>query len=263
MFLRISLLVVGLFVAMFGGAYLLADPNRSEIPTRAEVLRLFDTVAFSGFGEEGPSGQGPILRRWTQTVRIGLIGAPEKIADEAVSWTDGIETMAELYDGLKGLDVAVVSEIPYSEAETSSLDANFRIVSIPRTEIVDLIDSGVLPPQVVQALSGREGCAVLGADAAVLADVTLFMRANLSVSQRNQCVGEGLATGLGFTIETKHAGNVFRVDPTGLRFHPLGRMAVALVYDPDLQPGMTRANALSAASAVLAEKGVPEELPSK
>lgn len=263
MFLRISLLVGGLLTVMFVGSYFMADPGRSEVPTQSETLRLFDSVAFSGFGNEGPKGQGPVLRRWTGTVRIALIGEPSDMPTDGPSWRAGVEAMAEIYDSIKGLDVAVVDEVSYEDRQSATMDANFRIVLVPSSALNDLMDSGVLPPSVAQALTGREGCDMVGADTSVLADVTLFMRANLSASARNQCLGEWLAKGLGFTIEEKSVDTVFRVDPTGLRFHPLGRMAAALVYDPALRPGMSREEGLAVAATVLAEKGVPKERPAK
>jgi hypothetical protein len=97
---------------------------------------------------------------------------------------------------------------------------------------------------------------VLGADTPVLANVTVLMRGDLSPSRRNICLGEGMARAMGYVIDAKWASEVFRERQKTLAFHPLGRLAAALVYDPALSPGMEREAALAEARRLLEEKGM-------
>jgi len=256
---NILLLSFGVLTLMLGIGYFSADPGSRETPSAADAKLLFDRLAFSGFAEEGPTGTGPYLRRWTEEVRIAVIGAPEDEGE--VPWSDGVRSLADTFDTLRGLDVSVVADVPFSAdglaPDSAAAAANLKIVTVPVAALEDFIAGANLPGQAAAALrSGREGCAVAGADAAVLANVTLVLRDNLSAGRRQDCLGEGLAMALGFNIESKHAGDVFRVRPDGLHFHGLGRVAAELVYDPALKPGMTRPKALEVVPDLLAQRGL-------
>lgn len=257
------LLSGGLLVLMLGIAWFTADPTSREQPSVDQVAGLFDRIAFSGFGEQGPSGQGPVLRRWTQPVRIALIGQPQD-EQAAAGWSDGVEALVSTWDTLRGVEASVVATAPYepgSDALQAARDAaNLVITTIPPDALADLVDSGALPRDAANSLlDAREGCAVVGADAAVLANVSILLRGNLGEGRRNTCLGEGLAMAFGANIEAKNTADVFRVRPDGIRFHPLGRLAVELIYDPALTPGMPRAAALDAARRVLAERGLKSD----
>ncbi len=267
MFRNLVLLTVGVLGLMLVLAYVTTDTSQREEPSAEVVADLFDTVAFSGFGEKGPTGQGPYLRRWTQPVRIALVGEPKAGEDgvgERRTWEEGVEAMAELYDQLPNLDIAVVDAVPFAlegeEAERIGAlrgEANLMIWTVPEDGLQAFAERVELPPEAASEVgSYRDGCAVVGATSPVLSMVSIVLRAELSAGKRNTCLGESLAMALGFNIEAKNSSNVFRERQGMLSFHPLGRMATALVYDPALRPGMPRAEALDAAMAVLKAKGL-------
>lgn len=263
MFRNILLLCLGLLILMFGLAWYTSDPTSREQPSVEQVTRLFDRIAFSGFGEEGPSGQGPMLRRWTQPVRVAIIGQPQD-EQAGAGWRDGVEALVSTWDTLRGVEASVVAAAPYepdsAEMQQAREAANLVITTIPTDALEALMDSGALPQDAANSLlDTREGCAVLGADAAVLANVSILLRGNLGEGRRNACLGEGLAMAFGTNVEAKTAGDVFRVRPDGIHFHPLGRLAAELIYDPALTPGMDRAAALEAARRVLSERGLKSD----
>jgi pimeloyl-ACP methyl ester carboxylesterase len=248
---NILLLTFGSLALMLGLGYYTTDPSRLDKPAAAQVELLFDKIAFSGFGEGGPTGTGPYLRRWQEPVKIVLIGAPPENGD-TVPWADGVKSMAALYDRLRGLDVAVVDQVAYGEQPGEQ--GNLQIVTIPPDSMEQVMDS--LPPKQAGILgNARGGCLVLGSDAATLNTVTILIAGTASASGRATCLGESLATALGFTIEAKYTADVFRVGQGELRFHGLGLMAAELVYDPALHPGMPRDEARAVVAGLLKERG--------
>lgn len=250
---NLLLLTFGTLFLMLGIGYFTADPTQMEKPSQARTLQLFDQIAFSGYGEAGPTGTGPYLRRWQGPVRVALIGAPAKTDSTERPWNSAVGDLLAVYDALPGLDISIANEQPFTRdipPETS-----LAIITVPASAMDDLLPT--LPPAAANALTNkREGCAVLGAEAAVLNNVSILIADGLSASSRSACLGEKLATALGFTIDAKMAGDVFRVRQDGMMFHGLGRMAAALVYDPALQPGMGRDQARSVAADLLKSKGL-------
>lgn len=241
----------GMLALMLGIGYFSADPESREHPDADQVVLLFDQLAFSGFGEKGPTGTGPYLRRWTGPVQVEINGLPAEDGD-TVPWPKAVEALAEMYDALPNLSVEVVAEHDYSSEPASQ--GNLQIVTIPPEEMGPVLDS--LPPKLAGTLSNsRGGCVVMGADAATLTKVTILIAGGLSDSRRATCLGESLATALGFTIQAKHAPDVFRVRQDRLMFHGLGRTAAALIYDPALEPGMSRDKARAVVRDILEKKG--------
>lgn len=260
---NILLLTFGILGLMLVLAFCTTDTAQREEPSAAVVVDLFDRMAFSGYGEAGATGQGPILRRWTEPVRIAVIGGPEDEGRMRL-WHKGVEGMAELYDVLPNLDVAVVETAPFAldgeavdEVEVARQAANLVVWTVPEDAVQEFIADVGLPPEAAAELgSSRDGCAVVGARMAVLSSAAIILRGDLGQAKQRTCLGESLATALGFHIQEKHIPDVFRSRQDSLTFHPLGRMAASLVYDPALQAGMPRADALVAARDVLKSKGL-------
>lgn len=256
MFLRVLLWSLGGLVVVLVGSFFLAQPEKRDAPDVQDVIRLFDRIAFAS--GEGRDTHLPYIRRWTQPVRVAVIGMPE--TEGAVSWADGVRRMTLLYDGLPNVQVSLVASTKFeldSPAVTSAREAsNFGIVMVPPEAVQDFADEAGLPPVAVGALAGRAGCVVLGAEAPVLTSVLIAIRNDLSESRRSICLGEGMAKGMGFFISAKWAGEVFRERQQSLAFHPLGRLAAALVYDPAMEPGMEREAALAEARRVLETRGL-------
>lgn len=250
MFRNMLLLTVGTLVLMLGIGFYTADPGAIEKPPAETVIRLFDRIAFSA--QEGKGT--PLLRRWTQPVKAVLIGAPAKQEDGQIRWTDGVTAMLNLWDSLRGLEVSVAGQADLAALKAGTAPAgNLVIAVVPEAEVAGLN----LPPAAAAAvLDTRGGCATVGTDATVLAQVMVVIRDDLGATMRNACLGEQLAKAFGLTIESKLAADVFRVRPSGLSFHGQGRMAVELAYDPAMTPGMPREEALKAARTALANRGV-------
>lgn len=248
---NLLLTTFGVLVAMLVVAYITTDPTSQEQPKVAQVEHLFDTIAFSGFGEGGPDGTGPYLRRWTQPVHIVLVGKPDHDSD-GTTWRDQVATLAKVYDALPNLDVSVTGEEPYHD--DYGQDGVLQIVTIPLKGL-DSLPEGLSPQTVGTLQNMRAGCVILGDDAAQLHKVTILISDAITTGHRTDCLGEKLALALGYNIETKFASDVFRVRDGVLSFHGLGRAAAALVYDPAMEPGMRRDVALSLAENVLKEKG--------
>lgn len=250
MFRNLALLTLGTLVLMLGIGFYTADPGAIEKPPADTVIRLFDRIAFSA--QEGSAT--PMLRRWTQPVQAVLIGAPAKREDGEARWTTGVTTMLTLWDSLKDLKVSVAGEADLAAWKAGTAPAgNLTIAVVPEAEVAGLS----LPPAAAAAvLDSRRGCATVGAEATVLAQVLIVIRDDLGPTLRNACLGEQLAKAFGLTIESKLAADVFRVRPSGLSFHGQGRMAVELAYDPAMTPGMPRDEALTVARTVLKNRGV-------
>lgn len=259
MFWKTLVFSLGAIVAALVVAFMMAEPERRDDPAVGDVLRLFDRIAFAS--SESKDVQLPYVRRWNQPVRVAVIGGPTEIAETEAPWADGVRRMALLYDSLPNLDVAVVANADFAlgnaAMEEAARAANLRIVMIPTEAVLEFIDKSSLPPEAASELgAGRNGCVVLGSETPVLSDVSILMRGDLSPSRRNICLGEGMARAMGFFIDAKWASEVFRERQKALSFHPLGRLAAALVYDPALTSGMPREQALAAARTALEGKGL-------
>lgn len=258
---NLLLLTFGSLFGMLALAYFTTDTSQREAPDAAVVADLFDRLAFQGYGEQGPTGQGPYLRRWTQPVRMAVIGGPE---EDPRLWSDGVEAMAEVYDVLPGLDISMAGTAPFAlegeEAEDATelrQSANLVVWTVPEDQIDAFVQAAALPGDAVGALRNpRGGCAVVGAEAAVLSNVAIVINGAISQGRQRTCLGEKMAMALGFYIPEKIIPDVFRNRNGTIAFHPLGRMAAGLAYDPALEPGMPRANALDAVNDILKSKGL-------
>lgn len=247
---NLFLLTFGTLIVMLGIGYLTADPEAIEKPKADVVLRLFDRIAFSDQGNVETAH----LRRWTQPVRVLLVGEPQNREEGEVRWTTGVSSLLTTWDSLRGLEVKPVGDVDLATWKAGTVpDNTMAIVVAPEADILAM---GLPEAALARLADKRTGCTVVGADAPVLAQVLIVVRDDVSAKTRNTCLGEALARSFGLTIEAKLSADVFRVRPSGLSFHGQGRMAVELAYDPALTPGMSRSEAMEAARTVLANHGV-------
>lgn len=264
----VLLTVVVTLVAMFGLAWFSVDPHQTTKPTTASVLGQFDTIGLSGYLEVGPEGHGPELRRWTGPVHVRLIGTPDGIS--ADDWASEVAILTTAYGKLPGLGITVDPPQPWPQglAIPPPADGAITIATLPSDRLIPLFDSGLFsrpdpttfPNTVTQSLSDpMNGCVLEGDRMPVLHQETLWVRGTLSEGQRHDCVVEKLSLALGFAIAASAGDDIFSVEEGDSNLNPVPRMAMALVYDPALKPGMTRDQALAAAKTVLAAKGLPDK----
>jgi len=259
MFSRIFILVI---VLLFGGlvaAYFLADPGARQRPTVTRVSDLFDRLAFSGFGDQGPQGQGPVLRRWEEPVKIAVM-APEheRIAGYLTNF-------ATVFSGIQGLDVEVVADAPYTSDPAAQQavmgQGNLHVVSVPPGDLEAFIDTGAFTPKVKGELAnGKIACLTVGVDRGRLDSAMVFVRDGLDAGKLHRCLAQEVSFALGVHIDDSTFFATFqgREEGSGLQFSPVGRLAVALIYDRDLLPGMARAEGLEVARDKLRARGLPE-----
>ncbi len=268
MFRAVSLTVLITLGLMTGLAFLTNDPPSRLHPTIPAVMKLFDRVAFSGYQEVGPDGSGPLLRRWTEPLTVRLSGIPPGLTAE--EWRQEVEQVIGLYDGLPGLTMSVQPPEPWplGLAQPTTPDHSLSILTLPSDRLVPLFDSGAFERRdpnfplrrVVDSLADpRNGCVLEGERTATPQHVALTLRGTVSAGARHDCLVEKISLALGFAIASSEGVTLFASGPTETRLNPLARMAMALVYDPSLRPGMRRDEALVVARAVLAAKGVPLE----
>jgi len=250
---NVLLTTFGTLIAMLVVAYITTDPTSQEKPKAAQVVHLFDTIGFSGFGEQGPTGNGPYLRRWQRPVKIVLVGKPSKEID-GTSWREVVGTLAKIYDGLPNLEVSVADQVPYTPDFTEQGEGVLQIVTVP-TDALDTLPKSLTPAVVGTLQNMRAGCVILGDTSAELHKVSIVISDAITNGTRADCLGEKLALALGYNIEKTFSSDVFRVRDNVLSFHGLGRSAAALVYDPAMEPGMPREKALAVAKDVLKAKG--------
>ncbi|NKD86739.1 DUF2927 domain-containing protein [Haematospirillum sp. 15-248] len=261
MFRNVVFLTVGLVLAMFALAWFSAVGGRHQgSPEPEQVVRLFDSVAFSGFGEQGPTGQGPVLRRWTVPVTVGVRGQPLGRDDDERPWTMALREYVTAWNSVRGLSLSVVN-LPVTEDSRRLLedpsDASLRILVLPEQALVDLAFQNVIPrTHAAELADRRRGCTVLGAEGPALSNVVLLVRDDVGRSARATCLGHGLAKALGFGIDARTASDVFRSRPDGLGFLPAGRMVAELVYDPAFVPGQPRHDILPLIPELLEQRGM-------
>lgn len=262
MFRNLLLLSLGTVLFMFALAGFSAVGTRGRAPDVDQVTRLFDVIAFSGFGESGPAGQGPVLRRWTVPVTLGVLGKPVNRDDDERPWGMALRDYIALWNSLRGLSVTLV-DLPETADIHGLLDGraapgvSLRMLVLPEEVLANLVSDGTIPRSNAAELADhRRGCTVLGFSRPALDNVAFLVRDDLGRAARSACLGQGLAMALGFGIDARTVSDVFRSHPDGLRFLPVGRIAAELVYDAALASGQARDEVLPLIPGLLEKRGM-------
>lgn len=256
--IRVIVLAIILLVVAMGIGLVVSDPEARKRPTVDRVAELFDRLAFSGLGVDGPEGGGPVLRRWEEPVRIVVMGPRhEVIAAQVASLTTALGTV-------EGLDVKIVAEGPYAsdpQARAAALEAgNLAVVSVPAEHLEAFIAEQGLDPETARGLTNaRHSCLALGAESGRLDEVMVFVRTGLSDGRMNRCLLHTVSFALGLNVDDDTFFDTFQPLPEGgVELSPVGRLAAGLVYHPAFSPGMAREPALEKARAMLATLDIPQ-----
>lgn len=262
MFRNLLFLSLGTILFMFVLAGFSAVSIQNRAPDVDQMTRLFDVIAFSGFGEGGPAGQGPVLRRWAVPVTLGVLGKPVNRDDDERPWGMALRDYIALWNSLRGLSVTLV-DLPETADLHGLLDGRavpgvaLRILVLPEEILANLASDGAIPRSNAAELADRRrGCTLLGANTPALDNVVFLVRDDLGRAARSACLGQGLAMALGFGIDARTVSDVFRSHPDGLRFLPVGRIAAELVYDAALTPGQGRDEVLPLIPGLLEKRGM-------
>ncbi|SDH45648.1 DUF2927 domain-containing protein [Roseospirillum parvum] len=256
--IRVIVFSIVLLVVAMGIGLVVSDPEARKRPTVDRVSELFDKLAFSGFGVDGPDGDGPILRRWEEPVRIVVMGPRHAVMRGQV------ESLVQALDALDSLDVAVSTSLPFDpdpEARAEALaGGNLSVISVPAGELEAFIAAqGYGGDTARQLASARYPCLVLGAEAGLLTSATVFVRDGLNDGRMNRCLLHKVSFALGLNVDDDTFFEAFQPLPEGgVELSPVGRLAVGMVYGPTFSPGMAREPALEQARRLLERLDIPD-----
>lgn len=196
--------------------------------TAGEILDYFVEVAFgSEFGT--PSER---LCRWSEKIFYTVTGSP---TDSDLALIGELTERLNEIEGFPGIEVA-----------DSAAVANFEIMFIPRSEIIEKFDDAT------EACAGMseyrwytDSCEIFGARAAIDSEET---------EERNSTICEEILQALGLARDSyEHRDSVFYQGKCVYnRPSELDWTLVRILYNPKLNVGMSRYEAIPAAAGILA-----------
>lgn len=184
-----------------------------------EEISYFSQIAFgSEFGDTEP-----VLRRWNGTVRVRVHGAPTPEARAALA--DVVDEIDEL---ARQIEIHVV--------ET---DADIDVHFAPTSEFADIL------PEYEPGNLGFFWVWWNGSDEIYRA-VVLIATGNITHRERAHLIREELTQSLGLRRDSdRYEESIFyRRWTNTTEYAPIDRTVIEMLYRPELQPGMTREEAL-------------------
>lgn len=199
-----------------------------ENATAGEILDYFAEIAFGS--EFGTSAEK--LCRWKTKIFYTVTGTPTD-SDKAL--------IDELAEKLRGIE-----NFPGIEKADSAEDANFEIMFIPRSEIVEKFGNATQSCVGMSEYNwNTDSCEIISARAAIDVDAT---------SERESTICEEFLQAMGLAKDSyAHMDSVFYQGKCVYkRPSELDWTMVRLLYHPELHPGMSKYEAVKAASVLLA-----------
>jgi hypothetical protein len=203
------------------------SPTATPKPTGALPEENYELFARVGFAAD--NGGSPAIGKWSSAIRIQALGKPS--AEDAAA----LGALVKRLKGVRGMpDIGFVTE-----------GGNLKIAFTPRAQAAQA-DAAFNTTDAAQAHIEWNGCAP--------ASATLFLADEITGREKRDAALAGLLfRGLGLAPDPRneYAGSALNAEggPAG----PAGRdwTMLALLYSPDVEPGMTEAEAMPAVRAVL------------
>ncbi|MCW5773104.1 MAG: DUF2927 domain-containing protein [Rhodospirillaceae bacterium] len=228
--------------AFLAAAVAAASPAAAQAPSEAAVIDAFGKIAF---GTEYSDDSDPRLQKWTGPVRWRAYEYVELAEDERQFLDRHIARLARL----TGLD--------FVPAATGA-EANFVILFVPEWRYRRTIERQLAPSR-LHLLDRLAGTSCLGLlrnhrithvieDAVAIIPVERARARGLMRS----CIAEETTQVLGLLNDSSEVpGTLFDDNGTARDLTPLDEIMLRLLYQPEMRPGMSRAEALSTARSLL------------
>jgi hypothetical protein len=258
-------------IILLAVAYFSTDVSQKSHPTPHTAKKLLEEVAFAGFGELGPKGNGPYVRRWTAPFAVRVVG--DKFADAtppSAQDKDGempyplrlqarLQKELDVYQDIPNLAPQAVQLISTPDVKEPAqvllkVNAATGITFIEDTQrhLTPLLS----PLGADKKISGMWGggkmpCWAADIGEARLMRVVVLVRSDIKDYQKERCYREMLTLSLGFGMETNTFLNMFDNGGDGLALSALGQVVAKTLYDDAVRPGMTSAELAVVAPAII------------
>jgi hypothetical protein len=220
--------------------------------TNKDLVKNFDRIAlFDEYTVEG--GQyvqretESTLRRWNKPVRVGMIFGDSVPADRAAADRTLVENFTNRLANLSGLDMQVSGE----------RGANFLVMFLNQSEQQDFAGAlkrryPFIEPAVIDAFRNSPPeifCVAYAfahpSDPATYAAALVLVKAEHGPRMRESCIHEEMAQAMGLANDSRSARpSIFNDDEEFALLTRHDEILLRMLYDPRLQPGMSRGDAL-------------------
>jgi hypothetical protein len=230
---------------VFGSAFGLAAQPRA--PGLEDVIRQFDAVAFGH--EHGPSRQ--IVQKWTESPGLALFSDEQW---DARPYLGAIEAHLGAIRSLTGIAVA--------PERRGAQTAAFRIGFYPRVAFAQMPRVGAEEEH--RRWVATSACLALAVQdprrAGRIVAAAIAIGTDIPEGQRRHCLLEELVQAMGLPNDACHyRPSLFCEEDRVLELAPADRLLLKALYDPRLEAGMSRVEALPIIRRIVTElMGEPE-----
>ncbi len=224
-----------LLIVLLLAACVTTDPTAV---TPAMLTTKFMVLAFGSEGPRRPESRGRLVK-WVTPLHAAAVHGSERQLDAA---NLHLLTLAELTD---------LKVVPSGDDL-----ASFVIVFAPRREFFAIYD-GYFPGQITKRWLARQRCATVAPfnERFEYTSAVITVGTDNSAGVADSCLPEEIfqAVGLFEDTDLPPRPSVFSTDHDLTELTVYDRMMVRALYDPRLQPGMTRAEVEPIARRIFAE----------
>ncbi len=210
-------------------------------PTPELVARQFEDSAYGN-----DHGQGsPILVRWVDDLRFQLS-------------SNDLEVFADHKDQMNStrLDIQRTSGITVLGSSTKTI--NVTMWMMPRGQFAEAINSLPNKPSYSDQMirSGLCFAIVYSDDAGVVAGAVIGIATDIPEADRRDCIPEEMFQTMGLIGDACHyrPSLICESDRRVFEMQPADRLMLAILYDPALQPGMTKETAMPIVRRLIRER---------
>ncbi len=228
-----------------------ARPRAETAYSNSDVLRNFLSIALRAEAADDFAPDGSIaISKWQGPVRYRLAGAQPR--DEVQ-----IAALSQHLSDLTGLDIREAYDV-----ERYNMDIRFVPRSHRASEMRELLATNWLGPRVASLAEGwrdyeSDRCFTLTTRdprSGITGTAHIFIKDELSPVWRETCIIEEMTQSLGLLNDDPRAiPSIFNDDGVYQSLTSHDELLLQVLYDPRIQPGMTRRNVVPLAEQVIAE----------
>ena len=235
-----------------------ARPRAETAYTNSDLLRNFLSIALRAEAADDFAADGSIaISKWQGPVRYRLAGAQPRDRVQ-------IAALSQHLSDLTGLDIREAYDV-----ERYNMDIRFVPRNHRASEMRELLATNWLGPRVASLARGwrdfeSDRCFTLTTRdprSGVTGTAHIFIKDELSPVWRETCIIEEMAQSLGLLNDDPRASpSIFNDDGVYQALTSHDELLLQVLYDPRIQPGMTRRGVVPLAEQVIADlrpQGVP------
>lgn len=232
-------------VANLPGDAVSVDGEQPAITWPASVLvEDFEILAFGPLNRDDQRIDDARLQKWLNPVKISLHFDKSLRSDERAVDRARILSLTSRLEHFTGHPIRLAEK-----------DPNIRVFVMNEARIVTI-------GQAAHGVAGELGASSCALDIAAqqmpesgLEEVSIYVRADLTEEARHHCYKRLISQSLGFTKGAGQMPSILAADPLTTGFTSHDDLMLRMLYDPRLQPGITRREARPIVKVLARELG--------